>query len=71
MAHSVKVKFGDDSNNQVKVFTFETNAEREAFMMGLAEMDGWNGYDYIKSEADNFDTWGEEEQDIFSPGPVS
>lgn len=44
--HSVRILWGGspEPGDKAKTYTFQTEAERHAFMLGVAEMDGWMGY---------------------------
>lgn len=46
--HQVTVLWGeapDPGEENWKTYTFETKAELDAFKLGMAEMDGWAGYE--------------------------
>lgn len=44
--HQVHVLWGQcpEEDDKPKTYTFKTKGELDAFMLGVAEMDGWMGY---------------------------
>jgi len=53
---SVWVLWGEDPQyNQCEPlqYKFNTQAELDAFLLGVEQCDGWWGYDYIKGDSQN------------------
>lgn len=46
----VKILWGEapEEGDEPQTYTFPTKAEKDAFMLGLAEMEGWMGYREIE-----------------------
>lgn len=51
--HQVTVVWGEsrDEETRPNTYSFETEAEVHAFLLGVAEMDGWAGYEVVDDGA--------------------
>lgn len=54
---SVKIHWGSSGArlelpDNIDEYEFETQAELDAFMYGIDEMDGWHGYEIIEDEGE-------------------
>jgi len=60
--HSVSILWGQvpEDDDKPKTYTFDTQAELDAFMLGVKEMDGWMGWRVI----DPGYRWCPEERDV-------
>ena len=50
MTHKISILWGQcpEDGDKAKTYTFKTKAELEAFGLGMAEMDGWCGWEEVE-----------------------
>lgn len=54
MSYSVTILWGEspEPGDEPKTYTFTTEAERDAFLLGVDEGDGWHGHEIISESED-------------------